>query len=477
MTIFTRTFLVLAMAAFGSTAMAAIESTGDYKPNEVIVKYKDGVRRNRMMMQNIYDVANVVKVNRFNGTVQQFDQLTIEAGTDIKQVISELEKLSTVEYAQPNYILRVLPVTQAKRPSDDGGIPCIPGMEVPGCTPMPCIIPGWPPGCEDGGGGGGGGEGRPPVADKPADVNPPEADPSLSKAYGISKIASEKAWEKTKGSANIVVAVIDTGVDYNHEDLSFNMWRNPNPTKNDLVGYDFIHDDGLPFDDNQHGTHVAGTIGAVGGNGKGVSGVNQRVSIMALKFLSGEGSGDTAGAIKAIDYAVTNGAKVMNASWGGGADEGNNALRESIERAEKADVLFVAAAGNGGNDGRGDDNDKEPMYPAAFNTGNMLAVAATNANDRLTGFSNFGKRSVHLAAPGDGVYSTVPGNKYASLSGTSMACPHVAGAAALVWSMNPKMSHKEVKARLMDSVDKISGMESKTITGGRLNVGKAVSGL
>src|SRR5262249_8565673 len=151
-------------------------------------------------------------------------------------------------------------------------------------------------------------------------------------------------------------------------DLAFNVWRNPNPgSKNDVVGYDFIHDDGLPFDDNEHGTHTSGTVGAVGGNGKGVSGVAQRVSIMGLKFLSGEGSGDTAGAIKAIDYAIEHGAKVLSNSWGGKGDDGNQALHDAIERAKAKDVLFVAAAGN---DGANNDEPGNASYPAAFDNDN-----------------------------------------------------------------------------------------------------------
>ena len=146
----------------------------------------------------------------------------------------------------------------------------------------------------------------------------------------------------------MVVAVIDTGIDYNHEDLSFNVWRNPNPTKGDVVGFDFIHNDGIPYDDQGHGSHCAGTIGAVGGNGVGVSGVNQRVSIMGVKFLSAEGSGTTEGAIQAIDYAVEHGAKVLSNSWGGPSDGSNNALQDSIKRAQDKGVLFIAAAGNDG---------------------------------------------------------------------------------------------------------------------------------
>lgn len=451
----------------------------DYRPNEILVKYKEGLRRNRATMEQIYDSARVVKVKRFDG-MRSLEQLFIEEGVSIKEAIKALEANSAVEYAQPNHILKAFPVEETQTASADDGdepggeMPCIPGMEIPGCTPIPCIIPNFPPGCEDGGGGapGPGNPGKAPVADKPSDVNPPVADPELEKAYGISKVGAPDAWKKMRGSQDVVVAVIDTGVDYNHEDLSFNMWRNPNPSadKKDLVGYDFVHDDGLPFDDHAHGTHCAGSVGAVGGNGKGVSGVTQRVSIMALKFLDKSGSGDEAAAIRAIDYAVAHGAKVLSNSWGGrGGGAEIKALKDAVIRAQDKGVLFVAAAGNDGTD-----NDKEETFPAGFNTPNMVAVAATDQEDDMAYFSNYGKTTVHVGAPGVDVYSSVPGNKYKKMSGTSMACPHVAGAAALVWAANPSLDFSGVKKRLMDTADPVSSLKGKTITGGRINVNRAI---
>ncbi len=475
-----KTILLLSIVA--PATFAAVQTTSNYKADEVIVKYKDGVRRNRMAMESIYDTAGVVQVKRFLGGTRQIEQLVLEKGTDVKAVVADLEKNPAVEYAQPNYILKALPIktASATQPSATGGMPCIPGMDVPGCDPGACIIPNFPPGCKDGGGGGNptppGDEptppatGRPPLTDRPGEPSP-GADPALDQAYGISKIHAPEAWKITPGSQSMIVAVIDTGVDYNHEDLSFNMWRNPNPDSKakDVVGYDFIHNDGLPFDDHSHGTHCSGVIGAVGNNGKGISGVNQRVSIMALKFLSAEGSGDTAGAIKAIDYAVTHGAKVLSNSWGGKGDDDNKGLRDAIQRAEDKDVLFIAAAGNDGTN-----NDTDKTYPASLNAPNMINVAATDSNDGLAYFSNTGSQSVQVGAPGVDVYSSVPGNKYAKMSGTSMACPHVAGASALLWSAHPKWTHKEVKARLMESVDKIPSLEGKTVTGGRINIAKAL---
>lgn len=470
-----------------------------YKAGEVIVKYRSDVNRDRVTMNALYDELGVTEVKRYRGIMKGIEQLVFNPDVSVQERVAQLNQNPLVEYAQPNYILYAFPEQVDTKDGDQppgGGIPCIPGYEIPGCTPIgnpgnpgnpggpggevPCLFPGipFPPGCKDDGStpGNPGNPGNPPATDPapigaPAEVDPPVADPSLNQAYGIGKIGAPAAWEHHKGSQKMVVAVIDTGIDYNHEDLSFNVWRNPSVSdKNDLVGYDFVHNDGLPFDDHAHGTHCSGVVGAVGGNGKGISGVNQRVSVMGVKFLSGSGEGTTADAIRAIDYAVQHGAKVLSNSWGGKGDDGNAALRESIERARAADVLFIAAAGNDSTD-----NDKpDPSYPAAFDNDNLIAVAATDQNDRLASFSNYGKRTTHLAAPGVNVYSTTPGNKYQKMSGTSMACPHVAGAAALVWSANPKLTYRQVKDILLNSVDKVPALAEKTVTGGRLNVQRAL---
>lgn len=463
------TALLSASLTIASTAFAAIQSTSDFRPDEIIVKYKDRVRRSRFAMESIYSSVSVVKVKRFSGVMRNFEHLIVDEGTDLKEAIEDLEKSPEVEYAQPNYILRVLPIGKFVRPSISK-MPCIPGMEVPECEPIPCILPNFPPGCED--------DDttptpieRPPLVGKPSEPSTGD-DVELAKVYGISKIGAPAAWAKGyRGSQGMIVAVIDTGVDYNHAELSFNMWRNPNPDSkaNDIVGFDFVHNDGLPYDDHAHGSHCAGVIGAVGNDGKGISGVSQRVSIMALKFLDAEGSGDTAGAIKAIDYAIAHGAKVLSNSWGGKGDDDNKGLREAIKRAEDSDVLFVTAAGNDGTD-----DDQDPSYPASMNAPNMLTVTATDSKDELASFSNTGLKSVHLAAPGVDIYSTTPGNEYQRMSGTSMACPHAAGAAALLWSAHPNWTYKEVKARLLESVDKVPALNGKTITGGRLNVARAL---
>ncbi|HCM41070.1 MAG: hypothetical protein A2Z97_02615 [Bdellovibrionales bacterium GWB1_52_6] len=476
------------LLALMALAVANVASAANYKEGQVIVKYKNGVLRTRSMMNSIYNKLGVERIHRFKGHSAGLEQLTLKEGLKVQDAIAELQKDNSVEYAQPNYMLYAF---DGETPAPGSGIPCIPGLEIPGCEPIgggdggggggiPCIFPGipYPPGCEDTGGGGGGGGGgeqptptpakKPALAPAPADVNPPVVDPDLDKAYGLSKIKATEAWKEWQGSKDFIVADIDTGIDYNHEDLAFNVWRNPNPSdKQDVAGYDFVHNDGLPYDDNQHGTHTSGTIGATGGNGKGVSGVAARVSIMGLKFLSGEGSGTTADAIRAIDYAIEHGAKVISASWGGPGEDDNKALYQSIERAKEKDVLFVAAAGN---ESKNNDIPSQASYPAAFDNDNLIAVAATDKNDTMAYFSNFGAKTVHVAAPGANVYSLVPGNKYAAFSGTSMACPHVAGAAALIWSKNPQWTYKKVKEVLMNTVDKVPSLAGKTVTGGRINV-------
>ncbi|MEK6580219.1 MAG: S8 family peptidase [Bdellovibrionota bacterium] len=479
--------LLTAVFMISSSAIAS-----EYTKGEVIVKYKTGVVRTRSVMNQFYDSLGVKKVKRFGGLMKGFEQLVFDESISVEDAVKAISQSSQVEYAQPNYILRISPIqgTDNPIPGLPGGLPCIPGLDIPGCDPnakLPCLMPNFPPGCSDSGFPGGPGQpptnpGNPPtepgtpahnapaLQPAPADVNPPQDDKDLSKAYGISKIESPDAWKITRGNNKMIVADIDTGVDYNHEDLAFNMWRNPNPTKGDVVGWDFVHNDGLPFDDNEHGSHTSGTIGAVGGNGIGVSGVAQRVSIMAVKFLSGQGSGTSADAIRSIDYAIEHGAKVLSNSWGGKGDDDNKALEEAIARARDKDVLFIAAAGNDGTDNDGND----PSFPAAFKTENIISVAATDKSDKMAFFSNYGPKTTHLAAPGVNVYSTVPGNKYASLSGTSMACPHVAGAAALLWSAHPEWNYKKVKQVLLESVDKISGMETKVSSGGRLNIAKAL---
>ncbi|MDY6802635.1 MAG: S8 family serine peptidase [Cyanobacteriota bacterium] len=276
---------------------------------------------------------------------------------------------------------------------------------------------------------------------------------------------------------NATVGVIDTGVDYNHPDLNDNIWINTDEIPNngidddnngyidDFRGWDFVNNDNNPMDGHSHGTHVAGTIGAEGDNGIGVVGVNWDVKIMPLKIFSDSGgSAGNFAIIQAIEYAANNGADLTNNSWGGGGFSA--AMHDAIENGP----LFVAAAGNNGSN-----NDTSPFYPASYDLDNIISVAATDHKDRLAAFSNYGHTSVDLGAPGFNIYSTIPGNSYGNASGTSMAAPHVSGAAALMVGTRrdrglPDLTTLDLRQRVLDAVDTIPALYEKTVTGGRLNL-------
>lgn len=304
-------------------------------------------------------------------------------------------------------------------------------------------------------------------------------DPSYSKLYGMTKISAPKAWDKYTGSKNVVVGIIDSGIDYTHTDLSSNVWTNPNEIAgngidddnngyvDDIHGWNFVADSNDPYDDNGHGTHVAGTIGAVGNNGIGVAGVTWNTQVAALKFLDADGSGYTSDAIEAINYATTNGFAITNNSWGGGAY--SQSLYDAIAAYQG---VFIAAAGNNGKN-----IDSSASYPASYTLSNIISVAATTSSDGRASYSNYGATSVDLGAPGDSIYSTYPGNKYATLSGTSMATPHVSGAAALLKSYYPGLTTAQIKSVILANVDAVTSLKGKTVTGGRLNVYKALTAL
>ncbi|MCK4886310.1 MAG: S8 family serine peptidase, partial [Planctomycetes bacterium] len=260
-------------------------------------------------------------------------------------------------------------------------------------------------------------------------------------------IDAPEAWDISTGSSEIIVAVIDTGVGYTHPDLAANMWVNEaekngtpgvdddgNGYVDDIYGYDFCNYDGDPMDDHYHGTHCAGTIGGIGNNSEGVAGVNWNVRIMALKFLSASGGGWTDDAIKCIEYSTLMGANLSSNSWGG--DSYSQGLKDAIDAAGAAGMLFAAAAGNDN-----EDTDVHPHYPSSYDCESIISVMATDHSDNKAGFSCWGPVSVDLGAPGVDILSCQLGGGYKYASGTSMATPHVAGACALIWSMNPAMSN------------------------------------
>lgn len=321
-------------------------------------------------------------------------------------------------------------------------------------------------------------------------INKTPNDPDLSKLWGIKNVGqedssksigvegvdvgAEQAWDIQTGSDQVVVAVIDTGLDYTHEDLKENAWTNEaeangkdgvdddnNGYIDDIHGYDFVNNDGDPMDDHGHGSHCSGTIGAKGDDGKGIVGVAWNVKIMGVKFLSAEGSGSLEDAIKSIDYATKMGARIMSNSWGGGGF--SELLKQSIERANEANAVFTAAAGN-----HSGNNDESPSYPASYTVPNIISVAAVDNKGQLAYFSCYGRRSVHVGAPGVNVYSSIPGG-YDSWSGTSMATPHVSGVAALLLANEPNMKAEEVKERLVRTSKPLSGLRGKVASAGMVN--------
>src|SRR5688572_11299809 len=297
------------------------------------------------------------------------------------------------------------------------------------------------------------------------------------------------------GSSSVYVGIIDEGV-MPHDDLAVNLWTNPgevagngvdddgNGYVDDVRGWDFDGNNNTTYDGSQddHGTHVAGTIGAAGGNASGVAGVNWNVTMIPAKFLGRRG-GTTANAVKALDYLRDLKSRyginlvATNNSWGGGGF--SQALLDAINRSGDAGILFIAAAGNGGSDGVGDNNNTTPSYPSNYvcqsTSGDcVIAVAAITSAGAKSGFSNYGATTVDLGAPGSAIYSTVPGKAgasgYASYSGTSMATPHVTGAAALYASTHPNATAADIKEAILDSAIATSSMSGRTVTGGRLNV-------
>ena len=299
-------------------------------------------------------------------------------------------------------------------------------------------------------------------------------------------ISAMQAWAVTKGSDQVVVAVLDSGVDYTHPDLASNIWTRPEIIKEyededltpdgpieDVHGFNVVEDNGDPMDDNGHGTHCAGIIGAEGGNETGIAGVNWTVKIMPLKFMDSDGAGTTKDAIEAINYVINRkragvNVRVISASWGSTIK--SRALEDVIRKAGDEGILLVAAAGNDHSD-----NDAKPHYPASYDLNNVISVAAVDRNDELTSFSNWGATSVDVAAPGQQIFSTWLNHGFEEKQGTSMATPFVAGVAALVLSTNPTISIDDLRMRLLNSVDAVPSLKGKVATGGRINAAKAVS--
>jgi subtilisin family serine protease len=396
----------------------------DYIKGQVIVKFQPGVQ-----LSEIQSLQSALRYSVLESTSQSDTQLWQLNGISVEDALAIYASNPLIDYIQPNYKI-FLETTIPNDPS----VNQLWGLNNTGQT-----------------------GGTPD-----ADIDAPEA------------------WDIQTGNS-VVVGVIDTGVDYTHPDLINNMWTNQaefngssgvdddgNGYVDDIHGYDFVNNDGDPFDDHGHGTHVSGTIAAEGNNGIGISGVSWSSEIMALKFLDAGGSGTTFGALQAIEYATMMGVQITNNSWGGGGY--SQALSDAIAAAGAAGQLFIAAAGNSSNN-----NDVNSSYPASYDLDNIISVAATDHKDKLASFSNYGVTSVDLAAPGVDIYSTIPGGGYASYSGTSMATPHVTGVASLIWAQDPTLTAQEVKERILATADPIAALQGKTLTGGRLNAYNALT--
>ena len=308
-------------------------------------------------------------------------------------------------------------------------------------------------------------------------------DPLFDQQYAHQIIQSQQAWDVTTGGGSILIGISDSGIDNLHHDLSDNLWKNLNedwsygsPRHNgiddDVDGYvdnyygiNTVDGNGDTMDIFGHGTHVAGIIGAIGNNGIGVAGLNHKVSMMALKFLNDDGDGTIADEIETIEYARKKNVRIMNMSFGG--YDYSEIEKLAIESSN--DILFVAAAGN-----ETTNNDNSPLYPASYHLPNIISVAATDKNDNLAFFSNFGIRNVHIAAPGVNILSTFPGDSYKSFSGTSMSAPIVTGVAGLILAGNSRLNPIQVKERILRTSDQVQGLQDKILTGGRINAYKSL---
>jgi subtilisin family serine protease len=423
-------------------AMAAVQAgPPQFVAGEVLVKFRDGATtasRGRALGRAGGQVAEEILTGAMRAQGRRVGVSRVRVAGDVQRAIAALQADPDVEYAEPNWVY------QHQATSNDTYYTngSLWGMYGSATSP--------------------------------------------SNQYGTGAAA---AWAANKvGSSSVYIGIIDEGYMYTHEDLAANAGTNPGETAgngrdddgnglvDDVYGWDFDGNNSSVFDGtgDDHGTHVAGTIGGVGGNGKGVAGVVWNVKLLSAKFLGSRG-GTTANAIKAVDYFTTlkqKGVNIVatNNSWGGGGF--SQALKDAIDRANAANILFVAAAGNSGTN-----NDATASYPSGYTSANIIAVASITSTGALSSFSQYGATTVDIGAPGSGIWSTVPKSSkgkvisgYASYNGTSMATPHVSGAVALYASLNPGASAAQIKAAIMNSATPTPSLAGKTVTGGRLNV-------
>ena len=430
-------------------------AASSYMPGEILVTFKPNVPQEHI--RNLHLQMGAVKKMDFRLIKGQ--KVRVPKGLSVEQAVEIYRRDPSVLYAEPNYIRR-------------------------------------------------------PLITEPNDPNFPDQ-------WNLDMVEAPEAWDIIREAPDLVVAVIDSGIDFLHPDLDDNLWTNLEEIPNDgldndgngfiddTIGWDFVgnqvcaldeegacdcpqddpdlvDDPGLPnpVDDFGHGTHVAGIIAAEGNNKVGVSGILWRAKLMALKIIDKNGCGSVADEIQAIEYAIAQKADIINASFGG--EESSEAERDTIAAAGAAGIVVVAAAGN-----TGQDNDSMPIYPASYNLNNLISVTATDENDQLAGFSNFGAQSVDVAAPGDCVLSTLPegefslkgmqrcfgetlGSSQGYISGTSMAAPHVTGAAGLLLALDSSLSPSQLRSHILSTSDKKDSLASRVVSGGRINLYRAL---
>ncbi len=403
-------------AAGAQTASITIPPSPPYLLDQILVKPKPGVSLSALA--GFHSVQGTVVLQTFQG-IGGIEVLRLPPGGSVPDFVARYEQSGLVEFAEPDYEAHTFTTSPNDPKFTDGTLWGLNNFGQNGGTPH-------------------------------ADIDAPDA------------------WDIRTSASNIVVAVLDTGVWYTHEDLASNMWVNPHdgnhgtnalPGAIDLTGND----------DSGHGTMIAGVLGALGNNGKGVAGVAWQVQIMACKCFNNFGVGNSSAILACLAYAQTNGAQIINASWGG-----NNslALSNAVASTRDAGIIFVQACGNSGTN-----IDVAPVYPASWHFDNVVAVAWTTRNDTLASLSNYGATTVHLAAPGDNIYSTFAGsnNGYLTNSGTSFSAPYVTGALALVMARYPTETYQQIIARVLNGVDPLPALAGKCVTGGRLNLRKALS--
>ncbi len=425
--------LATALALSSSLALAASEKSRqaladnpalEYAQDTILVKFKTSATPSQK--QNARSSIQSETLHHY-GIVNALEHLQLAPGQAVEKAVEHLQSLPFIEYAEPDYVLR--------RHTND------------------------------------------PLYTKLWGLNNTGQNINGTLGSFDADIDAEETWSITTGNPDLKIAVIDTGVDYTHEDLANNIWSNSleiagdgidndgNGYIDDIHGWDFYANDLDPMDEEGHGSHVAGTICAEGNNGVGVVGVVWQCNIMALRFLGPDG-GYTSDAITALSYALDQNIKVSNNSWGGGGF--SQSLHDAIQAAGNQNHLFMAAAGNGDAAGRGINNDLSPHYPSSYELDNIISVAATDNQDQIASFSNYGATSVDVGAPGVNIGSTAE-SAYYYYNGTSMATPYVTGVAALILSVHPEWTALQVRDRIYNTVRPIDALNGVTTTGGIIN--------